>query len=50
MIFDQDILDPQTKRFLSESVDQIFGFPKFVRFSWSTASTIIENKCIKVSW
>ncbi|CAF3872289.1 unnamed protein product [Rotaria magnacalcarata] len=42
--------DPQTKRFLIESIDQIFGFPKFVRFSWSTASTIIENKCIKVTW
>jgi hypothetical protein len=44
------IIDPQTKRFLTECIDQIFGFPKFVRFSWSTASTIIENKCIKVSW
>ncbi|CAF3405650.1 unnamed protein product [Rotaria sp. Silwood1] len=42
--------DPQTKRFLTESIDKIFGFPKFVRFSWSTASTIIENKCIKVTW
>ncbi|CAF4666142.1 unnamed protein product [Rotaria socialis] len=42
--------DPQTKRFLIESIDQIFGFPKFVRFSWSTASAIIENKCIKVTW
>ncbi|CAF2409409.1 unnamed protein product [Rotaria sp. Silwood2] len=38
--------DPQTKRFLTESIDKIFGFPKFVRFSWSTASTIIENKLI----
>jgi ribonuclease H2 subunit A len=43
-------IDPQTKRFLNEYIDQIFGFPKFVRFSWSTASTIIENKCLKVSW
>jgi len=42
--------DPQTKQFLTECIDQIFGFPKFVRFSWSTASSIIENKCIKVSW
>ncbi|CAF1178654.1 unnamed protein product [Adineta steineri] len=42
--------DPQTKRFLIEAIDQIFGFPKFVRFSWSTASTIIENKCVKVTW
>jgi len=42
--------DPQTKRFLNEYIDQIFGFPKFVRFSWSTASIIIENKCLKVSW
>ena len=42
--------DPQTKRFLNESLDEIFGFPKFVRFSWSTASTMIESKCIKVTW
>jgi len=42
--------DPQTKRFLHESIDEIFGFPKFVRFSWSTASTMIESKCIKVTW
>ncbi|CAF0951805.1 unnamed protein product [Adineta ricciae] len=42
--------DPQTKRFLTEALDEIFGFPKFVRFSWSTASTIIENRCVKVTW
>ncbi|CAF0854562.1 unnamed protein product [Rotaria sordida] len=42
--------DPKTKQFLIESMDKIFGFPKFVRFSWSTASTIIDNKCIKVTW
>ncbi len=43
-------IDPQTKRFLTEAIDEIFGFPKFVRFSWSTASTIIGNKCVKVTW
>lgn len=43
-------IDPQTKRFLTESLDHIFGFPKFVRFSWSTASTIIEKSCMKISW
>ena len=43
-------LDPQTKRFLTESIEHIFGFPKFVRFSWSTAATIIEKKCVKVTW
>ena len=45
-----DTIDPQTKRFLNESLDHIFGFPKFVRFSWSTASTIIEKSCMKISW
>lgn len=44
------VSDPQTKRFLNASIDEIFGFPKFVRFSWSTASTMIESKCIKVTW
>lgn len=35
--------DPNTKKFLDENVDKVFGFPRIVRFSWSTAEKILEN-------
>ncbi|XP_059468312.1 ribonuclease H2 subunit A isoform X2 [Neocloeon triangulifer] len=42
--------DPVTKKFLQENIDSIFGFPQLVRFSWSTADKIIEEKCVTVEW
>lgn len=42
--------DPKTKKFLSDVFDKVFGFPRFVRFSWSTASNIIEKDGVPVSW
>lgn len=42
--------DPKTKNFLSSTLDPVFGFPGFVRFSWSTASTILDNKAYRVTW
>ncbi|CAF1120037.1 unnamed protein product, partial [Didymodactylos carnosus] len=42
--------DPNTKSFLTKCIDPVFGFPKFVRFSWSTATTIMDIKCVKVLW
>ncbi|XP_050078113.1 ribonuclease H2 subunit A [Anopheles maculipalpis] len=35
--------DPTTKAFLGE-IDLVFGFPRLVRFSWSTASNALEKK------
>ncbi|XP_035916251.1 ribonuclease H2 subunit A [Anopheles stephensi] len=35
--------DPTTKQFLGE-IDLVFGFPRLVRFSWSTASNALEKK------
>ena len=43
-------LDPTTKKFLSQNVDPIFGFPQLVRFSWSTVSLILKTKGVKVEW
>ncbi|KAJ8025959.1 Ribonuclease H2 subunit A [Holothuria leucospilota] len=42
--------DPATKKWLSENLDPVFGFPRFIRFSWSTASTIMDKKAAVVEW
>lgn len=42
--------DPATKKWLSENLDPVFGFPRFIRFSWSTASTIMDKKAAAVEW
>ena len=44
------IPDPATKRFLEANFDPVFGFPSFVRFSWSTAANIIDTKGVQVNW
>lgn len=42
--------DPATKKFLAGNIDPVFGFPDFVRFSWSTAALILEREAAAVSW
>ncbi|CAK9818190.1 Ribonuclease H2 subunit A [Anthophora plagiata] len=42
--------DPETKKWLSENVDPVFGFPHIVRFSWSTAEKILESEALSVEW
>lgn len=42
--------DPTTKKFLVENIDAVFGFPQLVRFSWSTASKILDEKSTGVTW
>lgn len=37
------ISDPLTKNFLNNNMDDIFGFPSLVRFSWSTAGKILDD-------
>ena len=43
-------LDPATKKWLADIVDKVFGFPQFVRFSWSTCKEILEKQCAPVEW
>ncbi|KAH0629652.1 hypothetical protein JD844_011883 [Phrynosoma platyrhinos] len=40
----------KTKEWLTQSLDPVFGYPQFVRFSWSTAQIILENKAVPVHW
>ncbi|XP_038627185.1 ribonuclease H2 subunit A [Tachyglossus aculeatus] len=42
--------DPKTKEWLSRNLDPVFGFPQFVRFSWSTAQTILDREAVPVRW
>ncbi|CAB3367241.1 Hypothetical predicted protein [Cloeon dipterum] len=42
--------DPATKKFLQANLDPVFGFPQLVRFSWSTAEKITDEKCAPFEW
>ena len=42
--------DPQTKSWLQDNIDSVFGFPTFVRFSWNTCQVILQNKSVNIEW
>lgn len=42
--------DPLTKTWLRKNIDSLFGFPALVRFSWSTASSLMDMQTSKVEW
>lgn len=42
--------DPKTKAWLRKHLDPVFGFPQFVRFSWSTAQSLLEKEAEGVLW
>ncbi|EDR08506.1 uncharacterized protein LACBIDRAFT_173809 [Laccaria bicolor S238N-H82] len=42
--------DPNTQAWLKGSVDPVFGFPKLVRFSWTTVKVILEKNAHAVKW
>ncbi|KAJ3268624.1 Ribonuclease H2 subunit A [Terramyces sp. JEL0728] len=42
--------DPNTKQWLVDHLDPVFGYPNTVRFSWSTCDTILESKGVAVAW
>lgn len=39
--------DPETKQFLSDCIDPVFGFPTLARFSWSTITKALEKGACK---
>lgn len=42
--------DPLTKKFLDANINNVFGFVKLVRFSWSTAFNKLKKSCVAVKW
>ncbi|XP_046899548.1 ribonuclease H2 subunit A isoform X2 [Hypomesus transpacificus] len=42
--------DPKTKAWMLKYLDPVFGYPQFVRFSWSTAQTLLDSKAVPVHW
>uniref|UniRef100_A0A4W6FWR8 Ribonuclease n=1 Tax=Lates calcarifer TaxID=8187 RepID=A0A4W6FWR8_LATCA len=42
--------DPKTKAWLLKYLDPVFGYSQFVRFSWSTAQTLMDSKAVTVHW
>ncbi|KAM6504512.1 Ribonuclease H-like domain containing protein [Amanita muscaria] len=42
--------DPKTQAWLKNHVEPTFGFPKFVRFSWTTVKLLLEKDGHRVKW
>jgi ribonuclease H2 subunit A len=43
--------DPKTKKWLTENVDLVFGYPNVVRFSWSTTNNNLKaNGAFPIKW
>lgn len=42
--------DAKTKQWMADHLDPVFGFPSFVRFSWSTSKRMIEAEGTNVVW
>ncbi|KAJ1848233.1 hypothetical protein LPJ73_004030 [Coemansia sp. RSA 2703] len=42
--------DPNTIKWLRESLDCVFGYPGIIRFSWSTCVKLLEDKAVPVVW
>ncbi|KAJ1740915.1 hypothetical protein LPJ78_003749 [Coemansia sp. RSA 989] len=42
--------DPNTTKWLRDSVDLVFGYPGIIRFSWSTCTKLLEDRAAKVVW
>lgn len=42
--------DPKTKSWLLKYLDPVFGYPQFVRFSWSTAQTLLDTNAVPTHW
>jgi ribonuclease H2 subunit A len=42
--------DPNTVSWLKTNYDVVFGYPRCIRFSWSTCDTLLNSLCKQVEW
>ncbi|KAF8896385.1 ribonuclease H-like domain-containing protein [Infundibulicybe gibba] len=42
--------DPKTQAWLKKALDPTFGFPRLVRFSWTTVKVLLEKNGHAVKW
>lgn len=42
--------DPVTKAFLQDNIEPVFGYPRIVRFSWSTAEKALESRAVDMAF
>ncbi|KAG5638774.1 hypothetical protein H0H81_010195 [Sphagnurus paluster] len=42
--------DPKTQAWLKNSIEPTFGFPKLVRFSWTTVKLLLDKNAHAVKW
>ena len=44
------LADPKTLAWMTSNLDEFFGFPSVVRFSWGPSKKRIADGCITVDW
>lgn len=42
--------DPNTVQWLKSNCDPLFGYPRLIRFSWSTTDNMLEKNGVMVDW
>mmetsp|Transcript_5953 Transcript_5953/g.10571 ORF Transcript_5953/g.10571 Transcript_5953/m.10571 type:complete len:322 (-) Transcript_5953:87-1052(-) len=42
--------DPVSQEWMKSSIDNVFGYPNLVRFSWGTTKILMEKHCVRVDW
>ena len=40
--------DNVTVEWLNKNIDEVFGYPEFIRFSWKNVENRINEKCKKI--
>ncbi|RIB10774.1 ribonuclease H-like domain-containing protein [Gigaspora rosea] len=42
--------DPNTKLWLTNNMDPVFGFPRVMRFSWATCENLLKDRAVTIIW